>query len=155
MAPKVPTACACGRGYAVDGGRKCLQCLANEKKAPQQSKYDARKQWKHLYQKSRWRNQVQPAVLRRDPICTECHRNPSTVADHIVDHRGDEKLFWAMDNLAGKCADCHNKKTGTEHGFKRRDNLPPRQTAIPEPGSVPTDVDFTALLNLDPTKRKG
>lgn len=154
VAPKVPTACACG-GYALDGGRKCAKCLEAEKKTPHASKFDARKQWKHLYSKSRWRNTVQPAVLRRDPICTVCHRRPSTVADHIRDHRGDEKLFWDMANLAGKCGPCHDEKTGTEHGFGRQSNLPPQPTPVPEPGPVPSNVDFIALLNLDPKTRKG
>lgn len=159
MAPHAPTACRtprCG-GYAVERGL-CAECLKN---APpiQANQHDSRDQWRHLYQRSRWRNVVQPAVLRRDPICTVCHRRPSTVADHIVDHRGDEKLFWAMDNLAGKCKPCHDEKTGTEHGFKREGNLPPKQTSVPEPGGVPEGVDFKRLLNLvpqvDPTKRKG
>ncbi|VVB51687.1 Uncharacterised protein [uncultured archaeon] len=153
--PNVPTACrtkGCG-GYAADRGL-CQECLKNEKPPERVSKFDRRKEWKHLYRKSRWRNHVQPAVLRRDPICRICSHNPSTVADHIRDHRGDETLFFDFKNLQGVCEPCHDNKTGTEHGIGREKNLPPKPTAVPEPGSIPPDVDFTKLLNLDPKKKK-
>jgi|SRR5579864_2032219 len=155
MAPNVPTACrtpGCS-GYAVERGL-CADCLKNDQ-APKQtaSKFDQRNKWRHLYQLSRWRNRVQPAVIRRDPVCTICHHNPSEVADHIRDHRGDVQLFFDFSNLHGVCKECHDKKTGTEHGSGRSMAAPVRPTRTPEPGGVPEGVDFTKLLNIDPKKK--
>lgn len=67
-----------------------------------------------LYDLSRWRhptNGLQVAILRRDIICVVCNRNPSTVADHIIPHKGDEKLFWDAKNLRGVCKGCHDHRT--------------------------------------------
>lgn len=67
-----------------------------------------------MYHTAAWAR-LRYLVLARDPICkdpqkTECHR-PSTVADHIKDHRGDPKLFYDLANLQGLCKECHNAKT--------------------------------------------
>ena len=33
--------------------------------------------------------------------------------DHIIPHRGDQKLFWDEQNWQPLCKDCHDRKTGT------------------------------------------
>ena len=79
--------------------------------------------WAHLYLRSRWRHPntgLRAATLRRDIICVVCKRAPSEVADHIKDHRGDEKLFWDPNNLRGVCKPCHDEKTGSQHGPNRK-----------------------------------
>ena len=48
----------------------------------------------------------------------------ATVVDHMVPHRGDEKLFWDRSNWRALCKRCHDKKTGNEdtlvsYGYKR------------------------------------
>jgi 5-methylcytosine-specific restriction protein A len=86
--------------------------------------------YQHLYWRARWRNPktgLEPACLRKHPICADpfkigCH-SPSTVADHIIDHEGDEKLFFEFSNLQGLCKQCHDRKTGKSHGKGGR-NLP-------------------------------
>ena len=98
-----------------------------------------------MYQKSRWRNDLRPAILRRDPICSECHRYPSTVADHIKDHRGDLVMFFDPKNCRGVCASCHDHKTGTEHGGNRAPQ-PPTETKAPEVEAPKTDFDFLAAV---------
>ena len=54
--------------------------------------------------------------LRQHPLCVKCQREgrltPATVVDHIVPHRGDEKLFWDEGNWQALCKACHDKKTG-------------------------------------------
>jgi 5-methylcytosine-specific restriction protein A len=42
------------------------------------------------------------------------------VVDHIVPHRGDERLAFDRDNLQGLCKSCHDRKTATENGLGRR-----------------------------------
>lgn len=68
----------------------------------------------------RWRN-ARAAFLAAHPLCAECSKHgrvtPARVVDHIVPHRGDEKLFWDEKNWQSLCDftspyDCHGKKTG-------------------------------------------
>ena len=37
-----------------------------------------------------------------------------TVVDHIVPHRGDQKLFWDKSNWQPLCKACHDRKTWRE-----------------------------------------
>lgn len=61
---------------------------------------------------------VSKAFLRSHPLCAECQRNgryvAATVVDHIVPHRGDQKLFWDESNWQPLCKRCHDQKTGRE-----------------------------------------
>lgn len=56
--------------------------------------------------------------LRDNPLCVMCKNNgrfvEATVVDHIVLHRGNQKLFWDKNNWQALCKPCHDKKTGTE-----------------------------------------
>lgn len=60
------------------------------------------------------------AFLQANPLCVHCMKqNPprytkATVVDHIVPHRGDQKLFWDRTNWQPLCKSCHDKKTLTE-----------------------------------------
>lgn len=64
------------------------------------------------YNSTAWRK-LRLQVLREYPICNNCKRLPSTVADHITPVRlgGD---FWDINNLQGLCASCHNSKSAKE-----------------------------------------
>ena len=44
--------------------------------------------------------------------------NLTTVVDHIIPHRGDQKLFWDRSNWQPLCEHHHNVKTMTEDRFK-------------------------------------
>ena len=63
---------------------------------------------------NRWRR-ASKMLLRRDPVCKICNRNPSTETDHIIPkvEGGTEH----PDNLQGLCKTCHSRKTRRE---KRR-----------------------------------
>lgn len=65
---------------------------------------------------SRWRK-ARAAFLQRNPLCAECRKNgvltPATVVDHIIPHRGDQKLFWDEENWQPLCKNCHDRKTGS------------------------------------------
>nr|DAE96978.1 MAG TPA: HNH endonuclease [Caudoviricetes sp.] len=41
---------------------------------------------------------------------------PATEVDHIIPHRGDQKLFWDMSNWQALCHNCHSAKTAREDG---------------------------------------
>ena len=64
---------------------------------------------------SRWRK-ARAAFLQRNPLCNECMKHgrltPSTVVDHVIPHRGDQKLFWDEANWQALCKSCHDRKTG-------------------------------------------
>ena len=58
--------------------------------------------------------------LREHPLCEECMRNgkyvQAEVVDHVIPHRGDQKLFWDSGNWQSLCKRCHDKKTGRIDG---------------------------------------
>lgn len=55
--------------------------------------------------------------LTDNPLCVTCHSlgrvQPATVVDHIIAHKGDDKLFWRRSNWQALCVTCHNRKTAT------------------------------------------
>ena len=54
----------------------------------------------------------------KHPLCVECQRKgkltPATVVDHIIPHRGDQKLFWDRSNWQALCHRHHSMKTRRE-----------------------------------------
>ena len=66
---------------------------------------------------SRWRT-ARRKYLEAHPLCVECAKQGkyvrATVVDHIVPHRGDQKLFWDQSNWQSLCKSCHDRKTGRE-----------------------------------------
>ena len=38
----------------------------------------------------------------------------ATVVDHVIPHRGDQKLFWDRSNWRALCKQCHDRKTRRE-----------------------------------------
>lgn len=117
---------------------------------------------KKLYNKREWRR-ASVRYRRENPLCVVCQRNgklsASEVVDHIVDHKGDQELFWDKDNWQPLCKKCHDEKT-------RRENPQFEELAVPmvivlcgPPGSgktkviadniIPGDavVDFDALYH--------
>jgi len=72
----------------------------------------------------RWRK-ARITYLRSNPLCVHCLTEGKTTAasvvDHIVPHKGDQKLFWAKNNWQALCTAHHNRKTATEDsGFAGR-----------------------------------
>jgi 5-methylcytosine-specific restriction enzyme A len=65
----------------------------------------------------RWRR-ARAAFLAQHPLCTACRAEgrvvPATVVDHVLPHRGDQKLFWDERNWAPACKPCHDAKTARE-----------------------------------------
>jgi len=58
------------------------------------------------------------AYLAKHPLCRMCEAKgrvtAANVVDHIVDHRGDTKLFWDTSNWQPLCKPCHSEKTAAE-----------------------------------------
>lgn len=65
---------------------------------------------------SRWRK-ARALFLKQHPLCAFCQAEgkvvPATVVDHIIPHRGDQRLFWDQTNWEPLCKGCHDRKTGS------------------------------------------
>ena len=65
---------------------------------------------------ARWR-EARAIFLKQHPLCAFCQAEgkivPATVVDHIIPHRGDQRLFWDQTNWESLCKECHDKKTGS------------------------------------------
>lgn len=63
------------------------------------------------------------AVLERDPVCVECGKAPSYIADHYPTERIDliQQGLNPNDPRYGRglCKPCHDKRTGSTRGFGR------------------------------------
>lgn len=84
---------------------------------------EAREVWRAWYNTSRWRK-LRMAVLERDAFtCRYCDGvfsdTSQLVADHIVPHRGNAKLFWDEANLQCLCARDHSKVKQAEEAGGR------------------------------------
>ncbi|WP_195612703.1 HNH endonuclease [[Clostridium] symbiosum] len=70
---------------------------------------------------SRWRR-ARSRFLKAHPLCVRCQEQgrlvKASVVDHIVPHRGDEKLFWDKSNWQALCKNCHDSKTMTEDRYQ-------------------------------------
>lgn len=60
--------------------------------------------------------QARAGYLQKHPLCVHCQAEglfePATVVDHIVPHKGDQKLFWDRENWQPLCKAHHDVKTG-------------------------------------------
>ena len=65
---------------------------------------------------ARWRA-ARKRYLRRHPLCVMClaekNITPATVVDHIIPHRGNQRLFWNQENWQALCKKHHDEKTGS------------------------------------------
>lgn len=68
---------------------------------------------------ARWQK-ARVTFLRHNPLCTECKKigrlTVATVVDHIEPHKGDQAMFWSVDNWQPLCKACHDRKTAREDG---------------------------------------
>jgi 5-methylcytosine-specific restriction enzyme A len=108
------------RGIAVTGTSYCKDhAKVPLEEARERDRFRRRNYpWRAWYKQKPWVQNLQPACLARDPLCKLqitplCKQHggdPSELADHIVDHKGDPKLFYDMNNLQGACRACHDAK---------------------------------------------
>lgn len=72
----------------------------------------------------KWRVQAK-RFLDAHPLCVICAKHSRTTAantvDHIKPHKGDEKLFWDVDNWQALCKHCHDseKQEVENKGYSR------------------------------------
>lgn len=116
MPIKAPKPCASPgcRRYAVAGGY-CDEHGAARRQAVEAARGSAASRGYG----SKWRRERE-IYLAKNPVCVE-HRSrgrivAASVVDHIIPHKGDDKLFWSRSNWQALCKSCHDRKTATEDG---------------------------------------
>lgn len=84
---------------------------------------DATQVWRAWYKTARWRRLRWSVLLRDAFTCRKCGRiegeTSLLVADHIVPHRGEERLFWDETNLQCLCKACHDTIKQSEERGRR------------------------------------
>jgi 5-methylcytosine-specific restriction protein A len=113
MAQSAPKSCQrCG--IATRDGRYCAACrppkpiqsadaLPTAKPRPSAAKRGYGRKWRQA--------RLDFLSQAENQICAACRAALSTEVDHIVPHRGDDKLFWRRSNWQGLCKSCHSRKT--------------------------------------------
>lgn len=117
--PNIPKRPCCVSGctnYAEPGQGRC-----KTHSRPKISEY--REKTNALYKTARWQAMRQKQ-LAREPLCRSCMSAGKITAasevDHIVPHKGNERLFYDAGNLQSLCHGCHSTKTARENGGFRR-----------------------------------
>ena len=71
----------------------------------------------HKLYSTAWWKKTRRIILSRQPLCVHCLEHnittPAIDVDHIIDHKGDTKLFYDIKNLQGLCKRCHADKTNS------------------------------------------
>lgn len=79
---------------------------------------DANLPWRAWYKTARWQKLRWSALLRDRFTCCKCGRvegnTSQLVGDHVIPHRGDEQLFWDIDNIQCLCRTCHDTEKRIE-----------------------------------------
>ena len=100
-------------------GRYCPTCAPAQARAKHQAYDQTRGTATARGYDARWQK-ARAAYLARHPLCVECERQgrvtAATVVDHIVPHKGDQRLFWDQANWQSRCKPCHDTKTASEDG---------------------------------------
>ena len=93
-------------GYCEQHKKEKWAAGDERRKSARERGYDA--QWEK-YRKE---------FLLQHPLCEDCLSKKilrtATVVDHIVAHKGDERLFWDEQNHQALCKQCHDMKTMQE-----------------------------------------
>jgi 5-methylcytosine-specific restriction enzyme A len=73
-----------------------------------------------FYNSGRWKA-YRKTHIERSPLCVMCEREGravlGSIVDHIIPHRGDVSLFWAMDGVQTLCVRHDSLKRLRENGL--------------------------------------
>jgi 5-methylcytosine-specific restriction enzyme A len=79
---------------------------------------------RRLYDTREWRK-MRARQLAEHPLCAMCERmgriTAATIADHIIPHNNNHKLFFDNNNLQSLCSTCHSgiKRMADIHGYSQ------------------------------------
>jgi len=94
----------CGCGTRIPSGRRCPCEIKRTKE--NNAHYEAtrpsasKRGYDHEWRKAR------TEYLQQNTQCRMC-RQPATLVDHVLPHRGNKRLFWNKANWQPLCTHCH------------------------------------------------
>ncbi|KPA99968.1 HNH endonuclease signature motif containing protein [Ahrensia marina] len=103
MPMKPPRICGCGFAIAANTECPCEARKSKERKARADRKRpsSSKRGYDSTWQKDR------AIYLKSNPTCRRCGE-PATVVDHIIPHKGNQKLFKDRSNWQPLCTNCHS-----------------------------------------------
>lgn len=100
-----PRHCNCGR--IVPAGERCACQKASDR--ARKARHDLnRPSARERGYTSEWQK-ARAAFLAAHPDCAMCTA-PATTVDHIIAHKGDDRLFWDRSNWQSLCTRCHSRR---------------------------------------------
>ena len=111
MPIRAPHLCGCGR--IVPAGERCACQKAGD--AARKARHDrTRPSSRERGYNAEWRK-YRLTFLAAHPWCAMCGAVATTV-DHIIQHKGNDRLFWDTTNHQPLCTRCHSRhKQRAEH----------------------------------------
>lgn len=104
MPMRAPRICGCGHRIASGSLCPCEERSAKERKA----RHDAnRPSASARGYDGKWQRESK-AYLAAHRSCVRCG-SASTLVDHIIPHKGDQRLFWSRSNWQPMCTPCHSR----------------------------------------------
>lgn len=103
-----PRICSCGRVAPHGVLCECQRTQTRDRNARHDANRPsaAKRGYNHEWRKARLE------YLASHPHCRECSKQGvtrlATVVDHVIPHRGDNRLFWHRAGWQPLCAPCHN-----------------------------------------------
>lgn len=98
-----PRLCSCGA--IVPSGERCACQIASDR--ARKARHDRRRpSARQRGYDSRWQK-GRAGYLLAHPYCVRCGA-PASHVDHIIAHKGDDRLFWDRSNWQSLCAHHHN-----------------------------------------------
>lgn len=98
-----PRICSCGKTVPHGGLCACQKQRDAERKRTFDAKRPSARQRGYT---AEW-DVARKEYLTVNPRCARCSQ-PANVVDHVMPHRGNQKLFWSKANWQALCAPCHN-----------------------------------------------
>ena len=112
-----------------DDVRLCAECRGDRHVHKPPTSMERNDPYQLQYISGRWKR-LRHTVIQAYPVCAECKREPSRVADHNIPAKTIVAIcraeglfpfdpwggFYIRANLRGYCHGCHNVKTKTEDG---------------------------------------
>lgn len=103
---KIPCAKVGCLNFAEKGSMYCSEHIP-----PKQYNRDNSSKYKYMY-KGKW-EKARKEFLVANMYCVECKKQGKlTLADtvhHVIEHKGDWKLFWDRSNWVAICSSCHSR----------------------------------------------
>lgn len=101
--------CGCGHRIATGSLCPCDERRNRERKARHDAKRPSAS--KRGYD-TKWQRESK-AYLATHRTCVRCG-SPSTLVDHVIPHKGDQRLFWSRSNWQAMCTPCHSRAKQTD-----------------------------------------